>query len=75
MSLRYFQNPLRLPLHDVGDFFVYESEGNLRSRWFNVRVKYAAAQRDFTIELLKAEKADEEKAQQIENLREKLNQL
>lgn len=38
-------------------------------------MEHAAAQRDFVIELLKVTKADEEKAQQLERLREERNRL
>ena len=42
---------------------------------FNAWVEHAAAQRDFTIELLKVAKSEEERARQIEALREDLNRL
>lgn len=42
---------------------------------FNSWVEYAAAQRDFTIELLKVAQSEEEKVRQIEKLRVELNQL
>ena len=38
-------------------------------------MEHAAAQRDFTIELLKVAKSEEERARQIEALREDLNRL
>lgn len=41
---------------------------------FNAWVEQAAAQRDYTIDLLKVAKSEQEKAQHIEQLREELNQ-
>ena len=42
---------------------------------FNAWVEHAAAQRDFSIELLKVAKSEEERAQHLETLREDLNRL
>ena len=50
-------------------------KGNMSREEFNAWVEHAAAQRDFTIELLKVAKSEEERAQQIEALREDLNRL
>lgn len=52
-----------------------EDEGNSSRDDFNTWVEHAATQRDFTVELLKVAKTDEEKARQIKNLRENLNHL
>ena len=50
-------------------------KGNMSREEFNAWVEHAAAQRDFTIELLKVAKSEEERARQIEALREDLNRL
>lgn len=50
-------------------------KGNMSREEFNAWVEHAAAQRDFTIELLKAAKSEEERARHIEALREELNRL
>ena len=50
-------------------------KGNMSREEFDAWVEHAAAQRDFTIELLKVAKSEEERARQIEALREDLNRL
>lgn len=50
-------------------------KGNMSREEFNAWVEHAAAQRDFTIELLKVAKSEEERARHIEALREELNRL
>ena len=50
-------------------------KGNMSREEFNAWVEHAAAQRDFTIELLKVAKSEEERAARIEVLREDLNRL
>ena len=56
-------------------YYARVMKGNLSREDFNAWVEHAAAQRDFTIELLKIAKTNEEKAQHIEKLREGLNRL
>ena len=56
-------------------YYARVMKGNLSREDFNAWVERAAARRDFTIELLRVAKTDEEKAQRIEKLREELNQL
>lgn len=56
-------------------YYARVMKGNMGREEFNAWVEHAAAQRDFTIELLKAAKSEEERARQIETLREELNQL
>ena len=48
-------------------YYARVMKGNLDRDEFNAWVEHAAAQRDFTIELLKAAKTDEEKARQMRN--------
>ena len=50
-------------------------KGNMSREEFSAWVEHAAAQRDFTIELLKTAKSEEERGAQIEALREDLNRL
>ena len=56
-------------------YYARVMKGNMSREEFNAWVEHAAAQRDFTIELLKAAKSEEERARQIEALRENLNRL
>lgn len=56
-------------------YYARVMKGNLSREDFNAWVEQAAARRDFTIELLRVAKTDEEKAQRIEKLREELNRL
>lgn len=48
-------------------------KGNMSREEFNTWVEHAAAQRDFTIELLKVARSEEERAQHLGALRENLN--
>lgn len=50
-------------------------KGNMSREEFHAWGEHAAAQRDFTIELLKTAKSEEERARHIEALREELNRL
>lgn len=54
-------------------YYAREMKGNMSRDNFNAWVEHAAARRDFTIELLKVTKTDEEKVQHIESLRQELN--
>ena len=56
-------------------YYARVMKGNLSRDDFNAWVEHAAAQRDFTIELLKVGKTEAEKVQHIERLREELNRL
>ena len=56
-------------------YYARVMKGNMSREEFNAWAEYAAAQRDFTIELLKVAKSEEERAAQIEALREDLNRL
>lgn len=56
-------------------YYARVMKGNMTREDFNAWVEYAAAQRDFTIELLKIAETNEEKTQHIEKLREELNRL
>lgn len=56
-------------------YYARVMKGNMNREDFNTWVEHAAAQRDFTIELLKVAKSEEERARQIEALREDLNRL
>ena len=56
-------------------YYARVMKGNMGREEFNAWVEHAAAQRDFTIELLKAAKSEEERARHIEALREDLNRL
>lgn len=56
-------------------YYARVMKGNLSREDFNAWVEHAAARRDFTVELLKVIKTDEEKARRIEKLREELNRL
>lgn len=56
-------------------YYARVMKGNMSREEFNAWVEHAAAQRDFTIELLKAAKSEEERARHIEALREDLNRL
>lgn len=56
-------------------YYARVMKGNMGREEFNAWVEHAAAQRDFTIELLKAAKSEEERAQIIEAMREDLNRL
>ena len=48
-------------------------KGNMTREDFNVWVEHAAAKRDFTIELLKHDKSDAERAHRLETFRKDLN--
>ena len=48
-------------------------KSNMTREDFNAWVEHAAAERDFTIELLKHDKSDEEKARRLEEFRKDLN--
>lgn len=50
-------------------------KGNMSREEFNTWIEHAAAQRDFTIELLKIARSEEERAQHLEMLQEDLNGL
>ena len=56
-------------------YYARVMKGNMGREEFNAWVEHAAAQRDFTIELLKIAKSEEERAQHLETLREDLNRL
>lgn len=56
-------------------YYARVMKGNMSREEFNAWVEHAAAQRDFTIELLKVAKSEEERARHIEALREALNRL
>lgn len=56
-------------------YYARVMKGNMGREEFNAWVEHAAAQRDFTIELLKVAKSEEERARHIEALREDLNRL
>ncbi len=56
-------------------YYARVMKGNMNREEFNAWVEHAAAQRDFTIELLKAARSEEERAQRLETLREGLNRL
>ena len=56
-------------------YYARVMKGNMSREEFNAWVEHAAAQRDFTIELLKVAKSEEERARHIEALREELNRL
>ncbi len=56
-------------------YYARVMKGNMSRKNFNAWVEQAAARRDYTIELLGVTKAEDKKAQLIENLREELNQL
>ena len=56
-------------------YYARVMKGNMSREEFNAWVEHAAARRDFTIELLKVAKSEEERARHIEALREDLNQL
>ncbi|MCX4371808.1 MAG: DUF6076 domain-containing protein [Dysosmobacter sp.] len=56
-------------------YYARVMKGNMNREEFNAWVEHAAAQRDFTIELLKVAKSEEERAQHLEALREDLNRL
>lgn len=56
-------------------YYARYMKGNMSREEFNAWVEHAAAQRDFTIELLKAVKSEEERARDIEALRKDLNRL
>lgn len=56
-------------------YYARVMKGNMDREEFNAWVEHAAAQRDFTIELLKIAKSEEERAQHLEALREDLNRL
>ncbi len=56
-------------------YYARVMKGNLSREDFNAWVERAVVRRDFTIELLKVTKLGEEKAKQIEKLREELNRL
>lgn len=56
-------------------YYARYMKGNMSEAEFKAWVEHAAAQRDFTIELLKVAKSEEERARQIEALREDLNRL
>ena len=50
-------------------------KGNMSREEFHAWGEHAAAQRDFTIELLKVAKSEEERTRYLEALREDLNRL
>ena len=54
-------------------YYARVMKGNMGREEFNAWVEHAAAQRDFTIELLKVARSEEERAQHLETLREDLN--
>lgn len=54
-------------------YYARVMKGNMNREDFNAWVEHAAAERDFTIEVLKMAKSEEEKAQRLEELREELN--
>ena len=54
-------------------YYARVMKGNMTREDFNAWVEHAAAERDFTIELLKVAKLEEEKARLLEKLREDLN--
>lgn len=54
-------------------YYARVMKGNMDRDAFNAWVEHAAAQRDFTIELLKTAKSEEDRAQCLETLREDLN--
>lgn len=54
-------------------YYARVMKGNMNREDFNAWVEHAAAERDFTIEVLKTAKSEEEKAQRLEELREELN--
>ena len=56
-------------------YYARVMKGNMDREDFNAWVEHAAAQRDFTIELLKVAKSEEERMRRIEMLREDLNRL
>lgn len=56
-------------------YYARVMKGNMGREEFNAWVEHAAAQRDFTIELLKVAKSEEERVQHTEALREDLNRL
>ena len=56
-------------------YYARVMKGNMGREEFNAWVEHAAAQRDFTIGLLKIAKSEEERAQYLEMLREDLNRL
>lgn len=56
-------------------YYARVMKGNMGREEFNAWVEHAAAQRDFTIELLKVAKSEEERSWHIEALREDLNRL
>ena len=56
-------------------YYARYMKGNMSEAEFKAWGEQAAAQRDFTIELLKATKSEEKKMQYIMKLRNKLNQI
>ena len=54
-------------------YYARVMKGNMTREDFNAWVEHATAERDFTIELLKHDKSDEERARRLEEFRKDLN--
>ena len=54
-------------------YYARVMKGNMTREDFNAWVEHAAAERDFTIELLRHDKSDEERARRLEEFRKDLN--